>query len=46
MKRKVKSSIDNLDTRVARAILNYAPIEKYRQCFFPTKCIQYLCGHC
>ena len=35
-----------LCARATRAILNHALIGKYRQRFFPTECIQCLCGHC
>ena len=35
-----------LYTRATRAILNYAPIEEYRQRFFPAECTQYPCGYC
>ena len=35
-----------LCARTTRAILNYAPIREYRQCFFPAECTQCPCGHC
>jgi len=35
-----------LCARTTRAILNYAPIGEFRQCFFPAKCTQCLYGHC
>ena len=35
-----------LCARATRAILNYAPIEEYRQCFFPAECTQCPCSYC
>ena len=35
-----------LCARATKAILNYAPIGKYRQCFFPAEYTQCPCGHC
>jgi len=35
-----------LCARVTRAILNYAPIGEFKQCFFPAECIHCPCGHC
>ena len=35
-----------LCARATRAILNHAPIGKFRQRFFPAECTHCLCGHC